>query len=296
MMTKTPIPLLTTGVSGLVGSHFARHFQSTYSIDNLDISHPTRPVDITSRDAVFRVIEQSSAQSVIHLAAFTDVSKAWEQRDDLSGLAYRVNVVGTQHITDACAAFGKHLILISTAYVFNGEKTGQYTEEDTVNPIEWYGQTKAEAELVVQKSSIPWTIFRIDQPFVSDTTPRPDVVRRIAQGLRTGTLHPQFTDHTFGPTFVDDFSRILDWAVRTKTTGLFHATSGESWSDFAFATALQKALALGGEVLPGSLDAYLQQLQRPYQRNTALDSGKLQKILPFTLTPIEEAMQRVRIE
>jgi dTDP-4-dehydrorhamnose reductase len=289
----TAQPLLTTGVSGLVGSHFARHYQGKYQIDNLDISDPVRPIDITDRESVFRVFEQSSAESVIHLAAFTDVTKAWEQRDDTTGLAYRVNVLGTQVIADACQAFGKHLILVSTAYVFDGEKNGLYVEGDQVNPIEWYGQTKALAEEVVTAAPMPWTILRIDQPFVSDETPRPDVVRRIAQGLQSAALPPQFVDHTFGPTFVDDFSRILDWVVETKTTGLYHATSGEQWTDFAFATALQKTLKLENEVQPGKLESYLQKLNRPYQRNTALSSEKLQQLLPFSLTPISEALAKV---
>jgi dTDP-4-dehydrorhamnose reductase len=287
------VPLLTTGVSGLVGSRFAELFSHQYQIDNLDISHPTRPIDITDPHAVNSVISTSPAEVLIHFAAFTDVTRAWEERGDTTGLAYRINVTGTKNLLAACAAAGKHFIHISTAYVFDGKKNGLYTEENTPNPIEWYGTTKALAEAAVQESNVPWTILRIDQPFRPDPFNRPDIVHRIIAGLQNDSLPPQFTDHYFGPTFIDDFSLVLDWAVRTRTPGLFHASSGEQWTDFNFATAVQKALQLTGTVKQGSLDSYLATLSRPYQRNTALSNQKLRAVSQLKLHDIHTALQQV---
>ncbi len=294
-MPTTLRPLLTTGVSGLVGSDFAKKYANVFAIDNLDISHPTRPVDITDLSAVLRVFEQSTAQHVIHLAAFTDVTKAWEQSGDKSGLAYRVNVLGTQNIITACQQFSKQLIYISTAYVFDGNKTTPYTEDDPVSPIEWYGQTKAEAESLVMSAAIPWTVLRIDQPFGAQPGLRPDIIRRIAAGLQNGSLPPQFTDHTFGPTFIDDFSTILHWVVTNNITGLYHASSGETWTDYDFALLLQNTLNLAGTIKPGNLAAYQATIQRPYQKNTALNTTKLTAQLPFSLHTIAEALTQIQL-
>ncbi len=43
-------------------------------------------------------------------------------------------------------------ILISTDYVFDG-KNPPYKEDDTPNPLQAYGKSKYEAELVTQKAS-----------------------------------------------------------------------------------------------------------------------------------------------
>ncbi len=291
---KSKIPIIGTGLSGLVGSKFVDLYKDKYKITNLDLHDPVNPVDITNADQVMQAVEASPAEFIIHMAAYTNVTGAWEQRGDKSGLAWQVNVVGTQNIAQAAEKTNKHLIHISTAYVFDGEKKTPYTEKDKPNPIEWYGQTKYEAEKIVQTLSTPWTILRIDQPFRSDEAVRPDVVRRIIAKLKDNTLPPQFADHTMGPTFIDDFARVLDFIMRQKVTGLYHASSGESWTDYEFALEIAKKLGLEDKVRPGSLAEYLKTTNRPYQKNTALDISKLKKELDFNLTPIKKAIHQVK--
>jgi dTDP-4-dehydrorhamnose reductase len=295
-MPHTQPAILGTGLSGLVGSRLVHDFSDVYHFENLDLSDPSNPVDITQFDQVLRAFSASDAKTVVHFAAFTDVTKAWEQRDDKNGLAYRVNVLGTENIVRAAKEAKKQLIHISTAYVFDGEKPEMYIEEDSTHPIEWYGQTKAWAEEKIAAESftdLAWAILRIDQPFRSDSFARPDAVHRIINGLKTGKLYPQFTDHTFGPTFINDFSKVIDWVIRTQATGIFHATAGEKWSDYDFAELINQKLHLGGEVKKGNLDEYLKTLNRPYQRNTALDCSKLQSVIDFPLTPIDVAVGTV---
>jgi dTDP-4-dehydrorhamnose reductase len=288
-------PLLTTGLNGLVGSRFAKDFTYTYHFDNLDLRDKTQPTDITSYDQVFNSFQSSTATHVIHLAAYTDVTGAWQQTDDTSGLAYQVNVVGTENIVKAAQATDKHVIYISTAYVFDGEKPEIYTEDDAPNPIEWYGKTKWLAEEVVKKSTVPWTILRIDQPFRSDTFEKIDAVHRIIKGIQDDTLYPQFTNHYFGPTYVNDFAKVLDFVVRTSPTGLYHASSGESWTDFEFARLISDTLQLGGKIKEGDLNAYLAKSERPYQKNTAMSTAKLEKILDFKQKTVKEAIAEIKV-
>ena len=192
-----------------------------------------------------------------------------------------------------CQQLGLHLIHVSTAYVFDGENEDLYTEENSVHPIEWYGQTKAEAEALVMASTIDWTVLRIDQPFRSDFFPRLDIAHRILDGLKNNTLYQQFDNHFFGPTYIDDFSKVVDWVLRTGTTGLFNASSGEKWSDFEFATAIANTHSITTEIQKGDLNEYLKTLDRPYQRNTAMDTTKLQNALDFELTPISKAIAEI---
>lgn len=292
-MPKTP--LLGTGLNGLVGSKFVELFKNSYSLVVLDISDPNDPVDITQYDQVAKKFETSSAQFVLHFAAFTDVTAAWEQRGDKQGLAYKVNVDGTANVVKAAQSTCKHVIHVSTAYVFNGEKAGLYHESEPMDPIEWYGQTKAWAEEKVQSANCPWTILRIDQPFRSDAFAKTDVAHRIASKLKDNSLYPMFTDHFFGPTVIEEFSRVIDWVIRTSTTGLFHASSGEQWSDFEFANLIKQKLELPGEVKSGSLSEYLKTLNRPYQKNTALDTSKLTQALDFQLQSIDTAIGQLEL-
>jgi len=287
--------ILGTGLNGLVGSKFVSHFSNHYQFDNLDLRDEKRPVDITNQEQVENVIAQSNADFLIHFAAFTDVSAAWEQNGDKNGLCYQVNVEGTKNIAYACQKFNKHLIHISTAYVFDGEKEGLYTETDPLSPIEWYGQTKAWAEKIVRTTDdLTWTILRIDQPFRSDPFPKLDIAWKLIKGMRAGKIYPQFSDHFFGPTYIDDFAKVLDAVIRLKLTGLFHATSGEQWTDFAFAQTIAQKLNIDYRVEAGNLSKYLENSQRPYQKNTALSVKKLKSALDFSLTPITSAISKIK--
>jgi len=240
---------------------------------------------------ILHKFQNSASKFVIHMAAFTDVSKAWEQKGDQNGAAYQINVVGTQNIITACQKTDKHLIHISTAYVFDGAKEGLYTEDDRPRAIEWYGQTKLEAEKLIQESEINWTILRIDQPFRSDSFAKVDIAHRIIEGLQSGNLYPQFVDHYFGPTFIDDFARVLDCVIRKKLTGLYHASAGEKWSDYDFASLIRETRSIASlPIKKGHLADYLKTMSRPYQKNTAMSCEKLKLELDFKMKTVEEAV------
>lgn len=280
-----------TGGKGLVGSRFVSDFAEKYDFLHLDISDPATPVDITKFDQVMDALENKGVAGIVHFAAYTDVTGAWKQTGDKNGIAYQVNVVGTETMVQAANELNAQLIHISTSYVFDGEKEGLYIEDDQMNPIEWYGHTKAWAEEAVQKGAKNWTILRIDQPFRPDTFPKADIVQRLLSGLKEGKLYPQFTDHYFGPTFIPDFAKVLDWALRTKTAGLFHASSGEKWSDYNFACAVAEAHGFDAATIKqGSLAEYLQTSERPYQKNTAMSVEKLKSVLDFELNSVSSAL------
>lgn len=285
-------PILVTGSSGLVASHFLTFYNHKYQFEKLDVSNQINPVDITKLEDLNRAIDKSKAKFLVHFAAFTDVSRAYLETDDQSGLAFQVNVVGTNNIVKVCQEHNIHLIHISTAYVFDGNKPEPYLETDQPNPIEWYGKTKHLAEqTVMTASNLSWSILRIDQPFGSLRHGKLDVLHKIIDRLQSNSLPPQFTNHTFGPTFIDDFTQIIDWVITTKSTGIFHASSGESWTDYQFASAVRDVLQSPVLLKKGDLNDYLQTSNRPYQKNTALNCEKIKARLNFALTPISEAIK-----
>lgn len=287
--------VLATGLQGLIGSKFAQLFADQYDFESLDIHDPVQPTDITDLEQVRKAFQSSEARAVIHLAAFTDVTAAWQQTGDKNGLAYRVNVVGTENIVKAAEETGKHLIHISTSYVFDGKQSQPYLETDQPSPLEWYGETKLMAEQRVQASSSPWTILRIDQPFRSDAFARPDVVRKMIAAMEKPEKPSFFGDHYFGPTFIDDFAKVMDWAIRTQTTGLFHASSGEQWTDYDLAQALCEVKGLEPNFEKGSLREYLKTAQRPYQVNSAMNCEKLKTALDFEMLSVKDALAQIQL-
>ena len=77
--------IIGTGLTGLVGSRVVELNQDTYTFENLDLA---TGVDITKADQVRGAIGESKADTVVHFAAFTNVSEAFKQTDDESGSCY----------------------------------------------------------------------------------------------------------------------------------------------------------------------------------------------------------------
>ncbi|MGH7246392.1 MAG: SDR family oxidoreductase, partial [Candidatus Levyibacteriota bacterium] len=145
--------IIGTGISGLVGSRITELLSADFSFE--EISRSTG-IDITDNRSVLQKISSSNSPFVLHLAAKADVDGCELDKPlGVNGDAWKINVIGTKNIADACLQTGKKLLYISTDFVFDGEKADGYTEEDMPNPINWYAETKYEGEKIVSALSSP---------------------------------------------------------------------------------------------------------------------------------------------
>lgn len=84
-------------------------------------------------------------EACIHLAAWTDVDGC--ERNP--SWAREANVTLTAALQKLAGRFGVPVLLVSTDYVFSGDKGAPYTEADVPDPLQVYGQTKRLAEEIV---------------------------------------------------------------------------------------------------------------------------------------------------
>lgn len=102
-------------------------------------------LDITIQENVEFFFTQNRPDLVIHAAAYTDVSKAETDFENVID----VNIGGTLNVLKACIHNKIKMVYISTDYVFDGEK-GNYETTDPINPLTKYAKSKAAAELMVR--------------------------------------------------------------------------------------------------------------------------------------------------
>ena len=288
-MQKTPI--LTTGLTGLVGSHIAEMLSSEYEFFNMDL---TVGVDITDKNKVAEFVKKHPAKVMLHLAAYTNVNGAFEQTNDKEGICYKVNVEGTKNIAQVCKENNIYLIHVSTDFVFSGEKNEPYVETDARSPIEWYGQTKAWAEEEVEKILDHYVIARIGWPFRAKFEAKPDIVAKTKQSLIDGTLYPQFSDMIITPTYVDDIARAMKIIFKKQPQGIFHLNSSTSLSPFELAKKIATAFDLdSASVKEGSLEEYLKTTDRPYQKTSKISNKKAQQELGINPMTVDEALEDI---
>ncbi|MBU0578842.1 sugar nucleotide-binding protein [Patescibacteria group bacterium] len=289
-MQKTPI--LTTGLTGLVGSRIAKMLGDKFEFFNMDL---TVGVDITDKNKIEKFVKEHPAKVMIHLAAYTDVNGAFEQTDNKEGLCYQVNVVGTKNIAEICKENNIYFIHISTGLVFSGTKTDFYIETDIKDPIEWYGQTKAWAEDEVEKILNHYAIARIDYPFRAQFEAKPDIVAKTKQGLSDGTLYPQFSDMIITPTYIDDIARAIDTMIEKQPQGIYQLNGSTSLSTYELAKKVATAFGFDPTtVKEGSLVEYLKTTSRPYQKTMKMSNEKIQRELGIKPMTIDEALEDIK--
>ncbi len=220
--------IIGTGLSGLVGSRIVDLLKDKYEFVDLSLKEG---FDVRHKEFVFKAISESDASIVLHLAAKTDVDGCEQEKaQGTESDAWKINVEGTQNVSEACKATGKMLIYFSTDFVFDGKKeVGGYKEEDMPNPINFYARTKYEGEKIVQSFKIPWIIARLAYPYRASFL-RKDFVRRMMELFETDNAFKIVTDHVISPTFIDDLAPALDALIRNKATGIFHVVGSSSLS------------------------------------------------------------------
>ncbi len=172
--------IFLTGGSGRMGSSLI----PLLKVADWTVAAPSSSsVNILEPSTLDRFLEAFKPSVVLHLAAYTDVASAEQQK----ALCWQVNVEGTRNVARAANAIGARMVHISSDYVFDGEH-GDYLESDTPNPSNYYSLTKVVAEeasraakdVLIVRTSFKESTWRYPMAFMDQFTSA-DYVDVIAQ-------------------------------------------------------------------------------------------------------------------
>ena len=109
-----------------------------------------------NRRHYLRIIQNNDPDLIVNAVAYTDVDKAESEPE----IARTVNATSVGVVAEVANKRKIPFIHYSTDFIFNGTKGTPYTEEDTPDPINVYGQTKLEGELAIQQVGGAYLILR----------------------------------------------------------------------------------------------------------------------------------------
>lgn len=154
--------VLILGGTGQVGQALQdeitrRRAKSCPMAQALQILTPTRQqLPLDDLDALQDFLTDHAPRLVINAAAYTAVDSA----EDNPEKAKKLNADLPAILADFSKKTGAHSVHYSTDYVFDGKKTGLYTEKDTPQPLNVYGRTKWQGEQhLLEKECSAW-VFR----------------------------------------------------------------------------------------------------------------------------------------
>jgi len=248
------------------------------------LSYGHKDLDISDRDAVRQVISGNRPDVVINCAAWTNVDGCESDQER----AFAANAAGPENLAAACKEAECIFITISTDYVFDGAKSGFYTQLDEPNPESVYAASKLEGERLSALAYGGSIIVRTGYVFGPDGINfLSTVVERIKKGERIKAI----SDAYGTPTYAKDLAVRLRELAEKNVAGIYHVVNsgpGVSFEEFT-----RKAIALLGNrevvVEAVSSDALNRPAKRP--RNSRMRCLLTEKIGLPPLRDFESALE-----
>ena len=217
--------VLITGSAGMLGSAVYPAFvRAGHDVVATDLAPrqvgalPMGTLDVRDHRAVRAAVETHAPDLVLHLAAETDLEISENDPDH----AYLTNTVGTEFVSLVTRDAGIPMVYISTAGVFDGLKDGAYTEFDEARPINVYGRSKYEGELVALRLNPKTYVVRAGW-MVGGAQRDHKFVRKMIDQIKAGVTVIHAVDDKLGtPTYTEDFARNLLALIDTGFYGRYH--------------------------------------------------------------------------
>ena len=223
--------ILVTGVSGLLGINLAHETMRTYDIVGVDrgklVNAPFKiwKADLLDPGAVDAILNSVRPNWLINCAALADL----EACENTPYLARALNTDLPAQMAKACRSRDISFAHISTDAVFDGEKDGFYTEEDSPNPLGVYSQTKLDGEHAVLDENKNAIVARVNFYGWSLSGKR-SLAEFFHHNLTNNKSMSGFTDVIFCPMFVNHTARILIKMLEKNLSGLYHLVVTQAMS------------------------------------------------------------------
>ncbi len=252
----TPVKVLVTGANGMVGQSLIRLLlQQGYTVIGTGRGERRSMVqdpnlhyyaaDITHPFDLQLVLQKELPEVVVHAAAMAGVDDCERLRNE----AHAINVEATARLLLDAETYSKYFVFLSTDFVFDGQQ-GMYREDADPNPISWYGQTKLEAEAVVQTAEIPWAIVRTCLVYGKKPEGgRDNLYGWVLNSLRAGKAIQVVDDQWRTPTWVEDLSTGIALLIGRRATGIWHLSGPDRWTPYRMALEIAALHGLPSELI-----------------------------------------------
>ena len=271
------LKFLVTGSAGLIGRQIVKDLSETHEV--FSCYNKSKPehgniikMDLLNHEMISNVMSEKKPDVVIHLGAMTAVDLCDTQQDN----ALKINSQATEILAKECSKINSFMVYVSTDYVFDGN-TGMYEENDTTNPLGFYGKSKLLGEKSIQNFSSNWCIARTSTPFGLHPTKKSFpiwVIENLQKQKQIDVLTDQFTS----PTYVPSLSRMLIEISERHLTGIIHVAGASKISRYEMASLVSDKLGLDGKLLREiSINDIKWEAQRP--KDSSLNVSKAISIL-----------------
>jgi dTDP-4-dehydrorhamnose reductase len=275
--------VLITGVNGLLGQHLAAELLSRGQQVSgtgigpcripliAEVNFRYRESDLRKPGAEWDWLATDPPDALVHAAAMTQVDRCEEDRDSCRA----INVLGTAELLTRIQGTGIRLIFLSTDFVFNGD-SGNYSESEPPDPVNWYGACKAEAERLVMTGAREWCIIRTCLVYGSSVSGlRPPILQWVKDRVSRQERIQVVGDQWRTPTWVSDLVGGIVQVLGKKAQGIIHLAGGEVLTPYDMVVAASKRLGFRTELIERvESGRFIQPARRPLHSGLRIDKAR----------------------
>lgn len=223
-------PVLIIGKTGTLGKALARICEERMIPYKLI---GRQECDIAAIDSVESMVDHYKPWSIINAAGYVRVDDAEGELEQ----CFRENYSGPVNLSQVCNRQGIKLVTFSSDLVFDGTKGNPYVESDVTNPLNTYGQSKAQCEVYLKDHNTDALIIRTSAFF--SPWDQYNFVQWVLTNLHQEQQFPAANDVYISPTYVPDLVHTTLDLLVDEEKGIWHlANQGAiTWADFAYETA-----------------------------------------------------------
>lgn len=216
----------------------------------------------------------NDTQVIINAAAYTDVDGAETAEGKV--LAWQINAVGLQKLIGQVKVNNPIIVHISTDYVFDGSKSGEYLETDAFCPLSVYGSTKAAGDLVISEYDRHY-ILRTSWLIGAGKNFVRTMLEVAQKGINPSVVNDQIGRLTFTKELTNAIVHLLTTSAPFGTYNLTGSGTPASWADVT--REIYKLAGLNNTVTGISTEEYYKDKPTSAKRplNSVLNLDKIQK-------------------
>jgi dTDP-4-dehydrorhamnose reductase len=227
-------------------------------------------LDITIEDEVNTVIKEYSPDVIIHTAAMTNVDQCEEDKEG----CWQLNVKAVEYLVYTAEQCSAHFIHLSTDFIFSGEE-GPLDENAIPAPVNYYGESKLAAELIVQECKTSWAIVRT--VLVYGVTPgmsRSNIILWVKSSLEKGETINVVNDQWRTPTLAEDLAAGCVLIAQQKAQGVFNISGKDFLTPYEMAIQTAEYFDLDNKLIKETDGSKFQQkAKRPAKTGFIIDKA-----------------------
>ena len=278
--------VLVSGANGQLGWEIA---QAAKSFPNFEFVFVDRnAMDLSNPNELLSIVELFAPDAIINTAAYTAVDKAESENE----LAHTINAEAVASLARIAKQKNIPFITFSTDYVFNGNATSPYLPDTKLEPVNFYGKTKADGEQMAIAENENTIIIRTSWVFSSHGN---NFVKTMMRLMKERDNLNIVGDQKGRPTYAKDLANatiqiLIALNEGKNIRGIYHYANAGETTWFGFAEKIKALAGLECNLKAITSDQFPTPAKRP--NYSVLDTQKIEKDLGIEIPSWETALSQ----